>query len=353
MKKDYSICSRPPLNSFIHIDPFKDLNRIAKRRLDYEDLSYDQDDENLYVQLLNWYNKQIPVRPRSIVKSKNLIIPKENESGYNALVTDILKGRDLHKYLPTNTEKAHFIDTLLNTEGLVHFHLNDQLDKPCKRFKRRYVVRSGNILIAKVTEERIYFLTVEPHKNQDWEPNEYAGLTARDLTFFHDKYLRIMVDEFPELVEKRKFIKMESVLEDGTLVDIDTKQKAYLKKKHTNSMMQINDHSYMDEVVSASGHKAEHVQQVNQFNNKIALEMIEIADHLLEKFELNPNSKYQLELKTFNSNNEKLYVLKIDGREVLDILFKYQTIQVTSRQKVLLFRKPKSILATTIEKAIN
>lgn len=353
MKKDHSICSRPPLNSFIHINPFKDLNNIAKRRLDNENLVYDKDNANLCLQLLNWQYKQIQVHPRSIIVSKNLILPKDNLSGYKALVKDILKGGDLHKYLPTNIEKAHFIDTLLNTEGLVHFHLNDQLDKPSKKFKRRYVVRSKNLLIAKVTTEKVYFLTIEPHENEDWELNEHIGLKPTELTFFHDKYLRIMVDEFPELVEKRKFIKMETVLEDGTPVNIDTKQKAYLKKKYANSMMEINDHSYMDEVVSASGYKADHVQQINRFNNKIALEMIEIADYFLKNFELNPNNKYQLELKAFNYNNEKLYVLKINDREVLDILFRSQTIQVTSRQKILSLSKQKSILTTTIEKAIN
>ena len=353
----YKSLIQPIFNNCIYIDPQGDLNHIAKKRLDSERLYYDQNESDLYLQLLNWQSKQIKKHPRKIICSKNLVVPVENQKGFNCLTYDILQGNNLNPYLSCYTEEANFQDTLFNTEGLVHFHLSDQPYKPKKKRKNEllneYVDRTENFLIAQVTDTTVYFLTIVPHAPHDFDKSNYPNLKGTEVTFFQDKYLKIKIEEFPELLASRKLRKMEMVLEDGTPIEIGNTEKMYLKKANVNSIMSIGNFSYMDHLVTASGHSVKIKRMADSFNKKIVCEMIKIAHYLYKTVVLFSEFKYELKLKNFSKDGARVYSFNENGIEISSTLGSEKGIFIMNKCKPINDLHKKKELIIKIEEAIS
>ena len=158
--------------------------------------------------------ERIPVpRPRKIHKSKTFFCPKELQNNLEVLENKILKGEAITNYLSKKIIDAHFSDSMLYDFGITHLHLGKEENSKDEAF----VERTGKILYCVLKDDDAYFLTIDDHKK--WS----------DIRF-----IEIMKDNFPELLEKHKIEGLELGRE------ITNEERENLHKHNIISVLQID-----------------------------------------------------------------------------------------------------------------
>lgn len=158
--------------------------------------------------------ERIPVpRPRKIHKSKTFFCPKELQNNLEVLENKILKGEAITNYLSKKIIDSHFSDSMLYDFGITHLHLGKEENSKDEPF----VERTGKILYCVLKDDDAYFLTIDDHKK--WS----------DIRF-----IEIMKDNFPELLEKHKIEGLELGRE------ITNEERENLHKHNIISVLQID-----------------------------------------------------------------------------------------------------------------
>ena len=166
--------------------------------------------------IAEFYNliERIPVpRPRKILKAKNFSCPKELQKNLEVLENKIVKGESITNYLSKKIIDAHFSDSMLYDFGITHLHLGKEENSKDEAF----VERTGKILYCVLKDDDAYFLTIDDHKK--WS----------DIRF-----IEIMKDNFPELLEKHKIEGLELGRE------ITNEERENLHKHNIISVLQID-----------------------------------------------------------------------------------------------------------------
>ena len=166
--------------------------------------------------IAEFYNliERIPVpRPRKIHKSKTFFCPKELQNNLEVLENKILKGEAITNYLSKKIIDSHFSDSMLYDFGITHLHLGKEGNSKDEAF----VERTGKILYCVLKDDDAYFLTIDDHKK--WS----------DIRF-----IEIMKDNFPELLEKHKIEGLELGRE------ITNEERENLHKHNIISVLQID-----------------------------------------------------------------------------------------------------------------
>lgn len=331
-----------PIYLPVTFNHLKDINDLARKTLKYYGAKPIEND-SLYLQLLNFYSKHIEQRPREVIVSKFLKVPDEYKNGYEQLVQKIQLGQNLNQYLTSKIEEPNFNDTLLNTEGLFHFHLGEKLDKKLDNLKNRYFKKTTDILIAKVTPNKIYLLTIEPHASTDWNEKDFGSLKIkpRHVTFFHDKYLKIMANEFPELIRNRKLTNTQPT------VKLDTKEKVILKSQKITSITSVGDDCYIDIPTDGMGNSIHNLSMNNLFANSVARDMKYSIKPHLHTLELTNLQEYEIQLFSFKDIRNKIYRIKTNSKVIATVINinNKMTIVGTVRPKKIQGLKEKTLSA--------
>jgi len=129
-------------------------------------------------------SRLITSRPRLIEKSSGFSCLAEFNAGLSFLENKILKGEDLTPHLSrkVSTDKnknLFFHDGLLNDWGIHHLHLGTNYDN------RGFIVGNNQVLFAKVTDCKIYFIDILTHS--DWAKQ---------------KVIEILHSNWPELIDR-------------------------------------------------------------------------------------------------------------------------------------------------------
>ncbi|HDL5699320.1 TPA: hypothetical protein PXE99_001131 [Mannheimia haemolytica] len=158
----------------------KALNLWASKELSCKHIKHKPGNE--FIQYLNYANKLITPKLRKISISKNFCISENNKTGFQLLVNKLEQGQDVNSHLSKLTGNAEYIDYLLDGYGIKHFHLGIAE-------KDNFVERTGELALAFVTEDEIFFITSKGHGDDTWY--------GKDV-------LEIIHEERPDLIEHAK-----------------------------------------------------------------------------------------------------------------------------------------------------
>lgn len=161
------------------IDFEKDCEEIAKSRIVNNGFSSTAN-RNAPIEMFKMMKKTIKPMPRQVKKSDSFVCPFGYELALSELETKIINGENLKPFLTEKYDDITYNDGFLNDWNLFHLHLS-----------RRYrtdgrVQRSNHLIIAWVTDDFVYFITVKDHN---------------DIHCFTDKdYLEIIYRNWPNLL---------------------------------------------------------------------------------------------------------------------------------------------------------
>ncbi|SUT94494.1 hypothetical protein [Actinobacillus lignieresii] len=119
---------------------------------------------------------------RKISISKSFSISENNKAGFQLLVNKLEQGKDVNSHLSKLTGNAEHIDYLLDGYGIKHFHLGIFE-------KDNFMERTGELALAFVTQDEIFFITSKEHGDETWY--------GKDV-------LEIIHQERPDLIEHAK-----------------------------------------------------------------------------------------------------------------------------------------------------
>jgi len=129
--------------------------KLVERGYSIDSRQYDSD--ALCIQYFNVLKRQIDIKPRKILVSKEFSCPKQHQTGIKLIRRKVESGQDLTPNLSKNIKLLDYHDALLNDWGIYHFHLGDLLEKT------GFIKRTGSVLFARVTDEYFYMLDVLGH----------------------------------------------------------------------------------------------------------------------------------------------------------------------------------------------
>ncbi|WP_147443466.1 hypothetical protein [Corallococcus sicarius] len=179
----------------------------------------DERGQDLFVRLLNIRNRGVPVRPRAVVRSRELACPPEHEDGLALFVEKAERGEDLRPHLSTSIEADFgFNDFLLNSLGVHHFHLGREIKK-IKKVKGDFVRRTGPLLFARVTADELYLISITGHKPAPWH---------------RVHFVEILHANWPEAISDFRI--------NGVMAPrLADEERANLQSRNMNSFVQVAD----------------------------------------------------------------------------------------------------------------
>ena len=164
----------------IQINLFEELANIFRQ--DLEDLGYSttslRTPEEVTMMYVTTYERLVSKRVRSIEFANGFQVPSHLQSGFDLLCEKFRNGCSVYPHLSRTTDKMDFQDKMLFDWGIHHFHLGTVIEND------GYVNRTGDVLYAIVSEDKVRCLVIQPH-------NHWAD---KDL-------LEIVLANWPELLE--------------------------------------------------------------------------------------------------------------------------------------------------------
>lgn len=109
--------------------------------------------------------RNIESRPRTVLRSKALAVPKGLETGVERIAQRFADGDDLRGNLSRSITDPEYKDHLLSDWGIHHLHLGTKLDTS------GFVDRTGPLLFVRVTNDTAYFLAVKQHG--EWADSDF------------------------------------------------------------------------------------------------------------------------------------------------------------------------------------
>ncbi|WP_417777101.1 hypothetical protein [Stutzerimonas xanthomarina] len=178
-------------------------------------------DADLAIRYQGLMQRLVPDRPRRVLWSRSFTCPAEAREGLAKLSHLFVKGENINGHLSSSVRDLRYDDLLFNDWGIFHFHLGATYRKDgfCERTK--------HVLLAKITNDFVYFIDVRPH-----------GFTNPTLWFQQD-LLNVILESWPFLLESyrvRGFLSVNAVSES---------EHSRLRKARCNAAIQLRDgHSY-------------------------------------------------------------------------------------------------------------
>jgi hypothetical protein len=204
--------------------------------------------------LLNIKRKLIEQRPRLVHLPNKFNVPIKDINGMQILINKMSRGVDINPYQSTHLHRINFHDGLLNDFGLYHFHLGEGNYKTGKN--KRYIKRTGHILIAKVDENDIYVVGVFKH-----------GKEEADLIFTDSQLLELLYDNWPHVLEKY-------MLKNVTGHSLSPLERYNLRSNGANACISLKDGTV---IMSPGGG-----MMANQLSSDVYMEYIHLQRNLDE-----------------------------------------------------------------------
>ena len=241
-----------------------DLEHILKQQFDEHNISYKEnwDVNALVAHYFEMLKRRIAPIPRKVHFSKEILDSlgqlsrqadlqqhKEAAEAWGVVfdISYLLKvGENVNAFLSKNITRAASLDGLLWDFGMHHFHLS-------KKVKQSgFIKRSDYLLFAIVTQDNVYCVDVRPHPQQG------------DLGWVRQDLLIIVYANWPELIKAKILRGVE-----GTL--LTDEQKHELRRKNTNTVMQIGDLAFapMGGGMTTAGTSVLCQMQADRFLNEI------------------------------------------------------------------------------------
>ena len=283
-----------------------DLNQLALKMLKRLPIKFIEEEDAL-LQLFNIKNKYISKKPRKVLITKEIEVPEKIESGYRKLIQNIELGEDLNIYLSTFSKSASYKDNLFNMDGLVHFHLGSKIETKKRSRAKGFIERTGLILIAKVTDENVYFLSIEPHYNTDFEEDELPKeITQQDITFHNDKYIKVLAENFPNTVT---FLGKANDSDIKSHNELGVFDKVNLRKKNANlDIITKNNEKIISNVVNTSGVDAKDIARIHMHKRIIQEDIKNIKNYIISQEDKNQiDISKQYFIKTIFFKIERIY----------------------------------------------
>ncbi len=174
---------------------------------------YSSDLMDIAVSYYNAVFRRIPVLPRTIKKSDVFACPSGHEAGLANLEQKICDGDDLTPHLSRGLKNTDGDDDLLSDWGVYHLHMGIVTESD------GFMARTGPVLFAIPTDNRMHFIQVYAHGN--W--------SNRDV-------LEIVHRNWPEIL---------APFSPKGVVDIsmnpDSEDIAKLRKTHINTSLKMSD----------------------------------------------------------------------------------------------------------------
>ena len=167
--------------------------------------------EDLPVHYFNAAQRRIPMRPRALLISDAFCCPAEHLAGWMLIQEKVEDGQDLTPHLSKLIDDIGKIDLMLSDWGIYHLHLGTALQD-------HYVVRTGPLLFARVTQDKFYAIGIYNHN--DWT----------DITI-----VETIHRNWPESIARW-------TLQGVQLAEhLSSDQRKILRKKKYNSFVQVKD----------------------------------------------------------------------------------------------------------------
>jgi hypothetical protein len=201
---------------------------------------------------ITWKVRSISNRKRVVVVGPRVAAKLNEFPAIAEIQRRIEAGQDLKAYLhkPIFTQSSNeFADPLLLDWGIHHFHLGADLGQ-------QSVVRTGDLLFARVTGDRAIFIDVQPHGV--WNSEEL---------------LRTMIRIAPEDFETNK---LKNVV--GLSVNYSEAENAQLRKIGGNGIHEVDGNFYAMLGGGISGAKTR-VQSL-RFADQLSLELNQIVSRM-------------------------------------------------------------------------
>ncbi|UNH29330.1 hypothetical protein MNY64_18195 (plasmid) [Moellerella wisconsensis] len=253
-----------------------------------------------FFQYMNFIERNISNRSRKILESSRFEIPIENKKGYEQLKKEIIAGNDINSYQSNELFNPQFVDKLFNFEGLVHLHLGEKLTLN-KSKTRTYIERTKNVAIALITDEKVYFISVQPH-----------GKGYGNKTWVNKEYLEVLAIEFPEIIKNR------IIKEEGDNFDFETIRKCRdLGINYSTKVNELETYRNLPVMVGIGPIKVEHRIKLDKINEYVKNWVERVKEKIRDK---EKKGTYQINLiemtREENGFPDKL-IFKIlkDGKE--------------------------------------
>ncbi|TGE81343.1 hypothetical protein C7Y70_13125 [Pseudoalteromonas sp. KS88] len=207
--------------------------------------------------------RKIPRKAREVVFPKNFEVPKEIAKGFELFCSNASLGGDLAPYMSKGTEIYKFemepdgddvmvnrtVDGLFNHWNIRHFHLG-------MKMKGRYIERSGPLLYAIVTEDKIYAIAIMEH----------GAWVDKNL-------LTIVKDNWPELIDDNKVVN----------ADYSEETQKELRKRGTSSVVDLTENQYLFGT-TLSGHKMSLPMAYTYLIRYFTIKESELSKYLVSKY---------------------------------------------------------------------
>jgi hypothetical protein len=165
---------------------------------------------------VNLVRRQIPVAPRQVCQSAELVCPPEHASGLQELFRKIIAGEPLKPHQSRSLKKPSFNDGLFTDWGVQHFHLGTRIEND------GFVNRTGPVLFALYKGMKFYAIQIYEHGA--WAKSEVVRLLRANwpmvTTAFELKGIKPITPELDEqqIADLRKAGIMHLVQADGVFV---------------------------------------------------------------------------------------------------------------------------------------
>lgn len=167
-------------------------------------------DDKIGILYLTYLKRIVTAQPREILKPESFDCPTELQQGLMMLEEKILGGENLRPHLSKLMDKVDFQDKMLFDWDIHHFHLGVNLNQ------NGYVDRTGPLLYARVTDDKIYFIKIAEHDK--WSDKDL-------ITIIHENW--------PESISS--FRSSAEVLEHN----YDSEEIGKLRKANVNTILNI------------------------------------------------------------------------------------------------------------------
>ncbi|MHA3112897.1 hypothetical protein [Acinetobacter sp. ANC 4193] len=178
------------------------INDWAIVQLNQKSIKFN-DRNSAFMQFQNYLSKTVLVKPRKVSVSKAFKVSDQNKNGFIKLESLFINGADVNKYLSKRINQANFTDGLLDYYGCFHFHLGEII-------KDEFIERTGELALAIVTEDEVFFIETKPHGPYTWS----------DKTV-----LEIVHKERPDLISHFRFPTLKPFKKNLTLEHIKKLRK--------------------------------------------------------------------------------------------------------------------------------
>jgi len=114
-------------------------------------------DDEVVEGYVNLVRRQIPLVPREVCRSAELVCPPEQASGLQELFRKVAAGEPVKPHQSRSVKKPSFNDGLFTDWGIQHFHLGTSIEND------GFVNRTGPVLFALCKGMKFYAIQIYEH----------------------------------------------------------------------------------------------------------------------------------------------------------------------------------------------